>query len=109
MIFFINPLAVTGYATKTKRKQRIMKSNNSENDSYMNFMKESKMSTYFDIMSLTEFLPLEEKIGSSDFEYLLVFSSSSLFQLSTRPEKFIRPSNGSKNSFSIQFKRKNDS
>ena len=79
-------------------------------------MKSSKMSTYFDtdvnndiVMSLTEFLSLQGKIGSSDFEYLLVFSYSSLFQLSTRPEKFIRPSNGSKNSFSIQFKRKNDS
>ena len=72
----------------------------------MNFMKERKMGTYFDIMSLTEFLPLEEKIGSSDFEYLLVFSSSSLFQLSTRPEKFIRPSNGSKIAFQFNSKEK---
>ena len=62
---------------------------------------------YFD-MSLTEFLSSEEKIGSSDFENLLVFSYSSLFQLSTRPETFIRPSNGSKIAFqfnSIQKKK----
>ena len=98
----MNLLAWKGLNNVRHKKQKIMKS--------------SKMSTYFDtdvnnaiVMSLTEFLSLEEKIGSSDFEYLLVFSSSSLSQLSTRPEKFIRPSNGSKNSFSIQFKRKNDS